>query len=334
MLLDATQAQAQAIFDTLPAALRWPTLSPDYVAADAFRDKSLQPLFKVARQGDGILMHAVHESLIPGMDACDWQSPYGYGGPVALAMDEVGLSKAWQQIDELAAARRVVAEFVRFHPGLDKTFCYPGHVRADRAVVLLDLQVDRLLDSYSGRARTAVRKAERAGLRAVWETRADALAHFPAFYRTSMTQIGAGEFYMFGDDYFGALLALPSARVLSVLLNEERISMGLFLFGPSQVEYHLSGTLPAGRDAGATNLLLHTAALEAQATGRQSLYLGGGTSARPDDPLLRFKSSFAPARHTFQIGHRILDARQYEQLRATHPALAASRPGRVLFYRK
>ena len=105
----------------------------------------------------------------------------------------------------------------------------------------------------------------------------------------------------------------------------------VFLFGPVQAEYNLSGTLASARPSGATNLLLHTAASEAKDAGCRRLYLGGGTSAKADDPLLNFKRSFGEPGASFHIGGRIHDATAYDALRARYPERAAS--GRILFYR-
>lgn len=329
MIVDLSEAQAT--FDGLPQHLRWPTMSPAYVAADAVRDASARPLFLLDREGDGILMHSVLESPVPAAAANDWQSAYGYGGPIAFGMDGPALERAWARLDEEARRRAIVAEFVRFHPALDNEAWYPGLVRDDRAVVMIDLRVPDLLASYSGRARTAVKKALREGLEARWESPAVARASFPQFYRRSMSEIGASEFYQFDDAYFEALMNMPGARTLSVVRGDERLSMAIFLFGPVQVEYHLSGTSAEGRKAGATNLLLHAAAESARESGCQWFYLGGGTTTAADDPLLKFKSSFAPANDTFRIGHRIHDAVTYQGLREAHPSRAAS--ARVLFYR-
>ncbi len=330
MLVD--QTRAQEVFDSLPLDMQWPTLSPGYVAADALRDASLRPVFLVAQHDGGLLMHAVHEARIPGREECDWQSAYGYGGPIAQGQNEAGLAQAWRGFADVAAGRGVVVEFVRFHPALGNHRLYPGTVRLDRPVVTVDLEVTDLLASYSGRARTAIRKAQRDGLRATWETTASAQLHFPQFYRRSMSEIGASDFYQFDDTYFDALLGLPGARVLSVMSDDDRLSMGLFLFGPAQVEYHLSGTSPVGRQAGATNLLLHEAARTGQIRDCRTLYLGGGASARADDPLLRFKASFSSPHLSFHIGHQVHDRGVYGQLREAH-ADQAGPSNRVLFYR-
>jgi hypothetical protein len=327
-------SQAQALFDALPPCRQWPTLSPAYVAADARRDPELTPVFLASRQQGGWLLHAVHEAPVPGAPQLrDWQSAYGYGGPLAHDLDDRALARAWAELEADAHARQVVAEFVRFHPGAENHLLYNGTVREDRPVVSVPLQGADLLASYAGRARNAVRKAEREGLSTVWVSAQEARARFPDFYRNCMREIGASDFYIFGDSYFDAVLQLPGARVLVVQRDDHALSMGLFLFGSAQAEYHLSGTVEAGRLAGATNLLLHAAACTARETGCQSLYLGGGVSAAPDDPLLRFKSSFAPALRCFRIGHRIHDEPRYQGLRQLHHELATS-SRRVLFYRR
>jgi hypothetical protein len=335
MNLEATvadQADAQRIFETLPERLQLPSLSPTYVAADARRDPALVPRFLVWRRGPRLLMHAVHEAAVPGRHHSDWQSAYGYGGPLAAGLDDDDRAAAWHALDSIARERRIVAEFVRFHPLLHNERDYPGEVRADRSAVKLDLVASDLLGRYSGRARTAVRKALHDGLALRWETAADAKAAFPGFYRDGMRQIGASDFYLFADEYFDALLDMPAARVLSVTRDGTRLAMGVFLFGPEVAEYHLSAASPEGRRLNATNLLLHGAAESAREAGLRSLYLGGGTTPAADNPLLWFKTSYAPADLTFSIGWRIHDPAAYAELQAEQPDLArASR--RILFYR-
>jgi hypothetical protein len=324
-------ARAQQVFDELPEELRVASLSPAYVVADTARDPSLQPLFLLWRRGAATLMHAVHEARIPGEDACDWQSPYNYGGPLATALDGAQLAAGWAAFEEVARRRGAIAEFVRFHPVLANHRSYPGIVQQDRPVVLVDLTVSDLLGSYSGRARTAVRKALNNGLQSSWISNQHAQAVFPDFYREAMRRICADDSYFFPDGYFERLLALRSARVLAVQRDSELLAMGVFLFAQRIVEYHLSATSPAGRSVGATNLLVHGAAQAAQESGSVGLYLGGGTDRRPDNPLLLFKRSFGPAELHFRFGSRIYAESSYAALQGRLPELARS--GRVLFYR-
>jgi hypothetical protein len=329
-LVDA--ARAQEVFDELPEESRLASLSPEYVVADAARDPSLNPLFLLWRGEAATLMHAVHEASIPGEAARDWQSPYNYGGPLATVPDRAQLSAGWSAFAEVARQRRVIAEFVRFHPVLGNHQGYAGVVQADRPVVLVNLNVTDLLASYSGRARTAIRKALNNGLQVSWLSRHDAARLFPSFYRAEMHRIGANDFYFFPDSYFERLLALGCARVLAVQRDAQPLAMGVFLFARRIVEYHLSATSPAGRGVGATNLLVHGAAQAARENGSIGLYLGGGTDASPDNPLLVFKRSFGGAQLRFHFGSQVYAAAAYAELQGRLPELA--RRGRVLFYRE
>jgi hypothetical protein len=323
--------EAQIAFETLPAALRLSTVSPVYCAADARRDTGLVPRFLLFRAGDALLLHSIHESAVPG-GGCDWQSPYGYGGPVGVGMTPAMMPAAWGQFDATAGAHGVIAEFVRFHPLADNYNFYPGNVREDRPVVTVDLGATDLASTYTVRARNTLRKAIRAGLAAKWEEPGRYREDFAAHYQEAMRRINIDPFYVFGSEYFAALFALAFVRVLVVRLEAQVVAAGAFLFGPGVAEYHLSATTPEGRALGATNLLLHEAACRAQAEGLTSLYLGGGTDSKADNPLLRFKESFAPARQMFRFGFRVLDPAGYEQLRERFPE-AARRSNRVLFYR-
>src|SRR5579859_3761125 len=102
-----SQAEAQQIYDALPAAVRVPSLSPAYVAADARRDATLHPLFFVWRQGSAVFLQSFHEAGIPGHTASDWQSPYGYGGPLGVDLEEGALVQAWQALEAVACSRCV-----------------------------------------------------------------------------------------------------------------------------------------------------------------------------------------------------------------------------------
>jgi hypothetical protein len=326
-LVDA--AHAQQVFDQLPASLQIPSLSPAYVCADAARDPSLSPIFMLWRDGAGVLMHSLHEARIPERDEFDWQSAYNYGGPLAHGLEESSVTEGWSGFAGIALERRVVVEFVRFHPVLENERLYRGTVNEDRAVVMLDLTAADLVQSYSGRARTAIRKALNSGLTLAWVTQSDSRSLFPDFYREGMRRMGASDFYRFSDEYFARVLALPCARVLAVMREDTPVSMGLFLLGPAIAEYHLSATSLEGRATAATNLLLHGAAQFAQQRGLIGLYLGGGTNLAMDNPLLVFKSSFAAPRLKFRTGFRVYDEDTYESLRVA----GQPRAGRVLFYR-
>lgn len=323
--------EARAWFQKLSPARRIATLSPDYVVADAVRDTELEPLLLGYREGDAFWMHGVHRGWVEKAGCWDFQSPYGYGGPVTNAVDQGFLDRAWNAYREWCRDNNVMVEFVRLHPLASGWQSYGGEIRDDRQTVVVPLAGD-IRAGYEIRCRTAVRKAERAGLRVEIRPSVEIATRFAAYYRQGMQRIGADVFYLFNDDYFEALGALSDIALLVCMRDEEWLSAGLFFSGGNAMEYHLSATSAAGRKLSATNLLIDAAIQYAMQDGMERLYLGGGSDGREDNPLLFFKAGFSSGRAPFRFGFCIHQAEAYRRLKEASEK-ASQHSGRVLFYR-
>ena len=327
MICELTANGAAEWFLKLPLHRRIATLSPSYVDADAKRDKSLKPVFLLFSDQRGFWLHSAHLSAIPGVDRFDIQSPYGYGGPVTDCDHDGFREDAWKAYCEWCNRRSVAVEFLRLHP-MAPWQQYPARIVNDRQTVIINL-AGRYREAYEPRCRTAVRKAEKSGVSARVYPLPEIASRFAAFYREGMARIEAAEFYMFGDDYFQALARMPDITLLVCERDDEWLAAGLFLAGGKGLEYHLSATTDAGRQASATNLLIDAAAEFGAQQGLAWLYLGGGTDADESNPLLKFKAGFSPDRRSYAYGFHIHDVACYEAMRAR----SGSMPGRVLFYR-
>jgi hypothetical protein len=324
--------QALASFHALEPSLQAPSLHPAYVEADARRDAALEPVYFLHREGEAIYYHAFHLARVPETAYRDIQSPYGYGGPVASSSDPSFLAGAERVFSAWCAEHRVLAEFLRFHPLLENWRFYDGEVLDDRQTVWIPLEGD-VFASYSTRARTAVRKAVNQGLAVEWVNREELAAVFPGLYEPAMRALETSAFYFFPDAYYRALQGWERLHFAVCRQNSEAVAAAVFLLGPAIAEYHLSASSPLGKQLGATNLLLHEAALRAQAQGCRALHLGGGTDASPENSLLFFKGGFSKVRAGFKIGKRVRDAAGYRALRAKWEQSGKILSNRVLFYR-
>lgn len=317
----------------MPAGLQAPSLHPSYLLADAQRDPDLSPCFFVHEEGGESYYHAFHTASVPDTDFIDVQSAYGYGGPVASTTDREFLhasSGAWRA---WCRESGVLVEFIRFHPLLENWHFFAGDVLDDRATVWVDLAAPDLMAQYATRVRTTIRKAMKIGLRVEWWGAAEFLAVFPSLYADTMRMIGADEGYFFPSAYFERLLARDSPW-LAVCSNDRQVLAGaIFLHSAEMVEYHLSAANSEGKLNGATNLILHEAALRGQQAGKRRLHLGGGSNAAPDNPLLFFKAGFSSQRANFRIGRQIHEPQAYAALKAEREHTLGRRTGRILFYR-
>lgn len=334
-----TPDKAAEVLRRLPAELQAPSLHPAYLLADAERGAGLSPRFFVHEEGGESYYHAFHTQSVPGSDLIDVQSAYGYGGPVASTTDREflqGASAAWRA---WCQENSVLVEFIRFHPLLENWRFFAGDILDDRATVWIDLAVPELMAQYTTRVRTAIRKAVKTGLRIEWWDATEFLAVFPAFYADTMQAIGAEDGYFFPPAYFERLLGNAANEFngvpwLAICRDDWQIFAGaIFLPGAAMIEYHLSASNVGGKSRGATNLILHEAALRGQQAGKRQLHLGGGSNAAPDNPLLFFKAGFSPQRARFRIGRQIHDPQAYAALKADWDRRKGPSGNRILFYR-
>jgi Acetyltransferase (GNAT) domain len=325
--------KARATFAALPRALQAPSYHPDYVCADALRDKNLNPSFFLFEESGELFYHAFHVARVPGRDCFDIQSPYGYGGPVANSPKKVFLSRAWEAYFDWCHDRRILAEFIRFHPLLQNWDFYWGEVFDDRQTVWLDLTADNLLNSYHQLRRRNIQNAKRNELRVSWVTKDLFLQDFRPLYDAMLQKKAAGSFYYFNSNYYRALLDCEFAHGAVCLKNDKPIAAALFVAYGEIMEYHLGTSSDEGQRLGAMTLLLHEAALLAQSQGRKYYHLGGGTDRTPENSLLFFKSSFSDLRGQFKIGRYVHEAQPYAELKQEWERQHGKAAQQVLFYR-
>jgi hypothetical protein len=323
-------------FESLAVAVRPATVHPRYVAADAARNPSLQPVYLCCESGGERWMHALHLTEIAGTQWRDASSPYGYGGPVCTTDEGNFVRETWNAYLAWMREHRVAVEYIRFHPVLGNERHYGGRNADNREVVAVDLSPDDLALTYPSRLRQTIKKANAAGLTYEENDLRGHAAQFGAYYRRAMREMESDPFYLFEDSYFEQLADSGFAKVSICRgpAQAEWLAAAVFLDGAGVREYHLAATNEAGRKVGASSFLLHEAALCAKRAGQSQLYLGGGTDAKLDNPLLFFKSGFSGRRLMYRTGSTIFDERAYDELKERFPAEWGAHPERPIFYRK
>lgn len=310
-----------------------------YAALSCGRDG--EPMLFAGRDGGCNFAFPVIRRPIGASGDFDFETPYGYGGPLAGTEDAGALAQFWRAFREACSAMRIIAGFVRFHPLLDTHKAVPGGVmqtRHDRDTVFVDLRAseDMLWSGYAGRARTDVRKAQKRGVDVAVSDDMDA---FAGLYRARMQELGADESYFFDDAYFAAVQALgsESRRLYLARAGGETIGGALVLLSPRFAHYHLAASPKAHQSLSPAASLCDAMIRDLAASGCEALHLGGGRTAAADDALFRFKAGFSKGRKPFHTGAAVIDTESYEQhcaaWRASHPDKTARYGGRVLCYR-
>ncbi|WP_229398010.1 lipid II:glycine glycyltransferase FemX [Micromonospora okii] len=302
----------------------WPDVyfTPGYGAAAAVAERAE---WRLTHWRDRVLVPLLVRPVDPA--GRDGVSPYGYCGVhVAPGTTPAELAAFWARAVPAWREAGLVSLFLRLSP-LD-----PRSTAVVRAagVVSLDPRGDTVTvpvgggpgdvwDAMAGRSRTAVRKAERAGLTAdVRPAGAEDVAagsDFRRLYERTMRRVGGSPGYLFTDAYYRALADGVGKGLLraSVTAPDGRaVAAALVLRHADRAHYHLSGSDPAAARDGANNLLVWSILRWAAESGCDLVHLGGGRV--PDDSLLAFKRSFGGRRSTFHTASVVLDPGRYADL--------------------
>ena len=255
---------------------------------------------------------------IPGTDARDATSPYGYPGlhsPVPfrgiatkrnrrIAVDPASID--WRATD-------LVSVFIRHALGPSPLSGFsernvvqiadpelpPKSRPSDRRQVRRNLEDGYVLELVSGDEATP---EQRSG--------------FLAVYEQTMRRTGAAEHYLFGADYFDRVLAAPRTWLaLATAPDGVLAAASIATVSDGYLHYYLSGSADSHlRDSPMKNVVARLV----EHAGELGLPLNLGGGITPGDALEEFKRGFANRQITWLTSELVSDRERYEQLSRGH----------------
>lgn len=231
-----------------------------------------------------------------GLDAVDFESPYGYGGPFASGRADTEQEQFWDAFDDWAENTRIASGFARLSLFPEQLCSLRGEVRSvqENIVRSLELEDEELLRSYEHKVRKNINTARRAGLRVEFDEHGSRLSEFCEIYRSTMERRDAKAQYRFPLSFFQAIVERLQGHFVfaHVFEGSMLISTELILLSPTKMYSFLGGTREQSFQVRPNDLLKHEAIRWGRATGREHFVLGGGYGGQ--DGIFRYKRAFAP----------------------------------------
>lgn len=248
----------------------------------------------------------------------DFETAYGYGGPIANTDDPSFIENALNEFLLLAKKNKIVAGFIRFHPLLNNHFYLVDKINIafDRKTMIMNLGLgeDEIWKSIHPKHRNSIRKAQKFGLQFVVDEKLKHLNAFKEIYKLTMNRLRTDAFYFFKDEYFNRLKNLNENIFLGlVYFGVKIISSALFLRYGRYGHYHLAGSLEDYTCYGPNNFLLYETALFLKKQGIKGFHLGGGINNSENNSLYKFKRRFSDNELSFYIGKLILDVAVHKE---------------------
>lgn len=278
----------------------------------------------ICRDGDRIMLMPFLRGEVNGY--YDFETAYGYGGPVSNVADDDWNQLAFCRIYDYLKENNYLCGLVRFHPLFNnfriaecKSDTRNINVIYDRQTVAIDTSFSEeeiWSTQINSKNRNMIRKAEKNGLEYRAEFDFASFDEFIALYSETMTRLNAYDFYFFDNAYFQRIKEeLSGSSFLGTVRKDDKlVCAAIFMYSEKYGHYHLAGSDRSYSGLGANNFLLWKAACEMHALGVSEFHLGGGTSSSPDDSLYKFKKAFSPNGKNFHIAKVIFNAQAYSSI--------------------
>jgi hypothetical protein len=254
----------------------------------------------------------------------DLSSPYGYPCPLYKGpKNATKVSRFRDALRTAAGELGIPSVFLRLHPLFDDCQeCAEGMSAcvSHGQTVCIDLthSEEEMWRGIRDGHRSDIRRLEKLNFIAVMDDW-NLYTEFMRVYRSTMSRLGAGDFYYFSDDYFAELkCALGDAlHLCCVIAPDGPVAAGGLVTAVGKImQYHLSGTNPEYHRLAPTKLMLDFARRWGKQHGCSVFHLGGGAGAQ-DGSLFRFKAGFSPDRKLFRTFRLIGNESRYATLSLT-----------------
>lgn len=250
----------------------------------------------------------------------DFETPYGYGGPISNTSDNDWNEKALKEIIKYFSSENYIAGFIRFHPLLKNAEICRNvfHVIDDRKTVSIDTSISEqeIWNNFVSSAQRQVHKAERNGLVFERDNEFKYMEEFKKLYNSTMSRLNADDFYYFNDEYYKNFAEYFNGKSYIGLVKKENevISAALFMYENNYGHYHLAGSNREYTKLGSNNFLFWNVACEMHKNGVKDFHLGGGTNGDEENSLYKFKCTFSPNTKQFSIGKIIFNKNAYDEI--------------------
>lgn len=272
----------------------------------------------VAHEEDNILLIPLLISPVPGYNGrYDFETAYGYGGPVTNSQCDTFHKKAERAFLDTLKNNNIIAGLIRFHPLLHNHTIFDNCIETtfDRKTVYvpLDIPEEEIWEhQIHTKHRNVIRKAQ-AQCTFIADYAWHYLEDFIDIYRATMETIDADAFYLFERSYFERFReALRENSFLGMVFHQEQpIAGAIFMYSQQYGHYHLAGSRHDALAYYPNNFLIYRAIGELKKRGITKFHLGGGFDRDPGNTLYKFKKRFSKEESSFYIGKVVADREHY-----------------------
>ena len=258
---------------------------------------------------------------IEGSSYFDFESAYGYGGPLTTSIDKDFLSRCWKKFKDKIYKEKIIAGIIRFNPILNsKKYLENIHIKKIyecKSVVLnCHEPLENVRDNYSNDIKQRLKKVDKNLISISFNNKMDDLLKFYRIYNQRMHDLKADKDYFFSENYFKRFenLNVENWKIMILRYKDKIIGGALILFSKHICSIHLSSSVKQYFNL-SPNIIIRDALIEFCFKKKiEFIHFGGGRTDKEDDTLLKFKEKFCKTHKLYFLGGIISNDKVYNEL--------------------
>ena len=250
----------------------------------------------------------------------DFETAYGYSGPITNSSENEFLEEAWGTFKNYCDNNRIICGIIRFDPFVKNNFDFfkkKINLSFEGPIAIQNYKnLKQSNDSfYSGSINQKIKKSVKMNIKFYHSDNLYELEKFKEIYIELMKSKNAKQNYFFDKNYFQKISNLDkNIKLFLISLNKEVIGGAITLESNNISSIHLSAVKKEYLTAGASVFLRFNIIEFFKKKNFDSINLGGGTTNSENDSLFQFKEKFSNEIRKYFIGKCLFNKNIYNKL--------------------
>jgi hypothetical protein len=249
----------------------------------------------------------------------DFESPYGYSGPLVNTEDKIFIESSLKIFIEESKKRNIIAGIIRSNPFYNNFIkCNSSTINILKSspIVYLKNNVKNIKQYYSNNLTSKIKKGKKEGVKVLVGNSLDDVKCFYNIYSKLMLSKDADKEYFFSEDYFSKIFSIDKSKwkIFIVSLNNNPIGGGIVFENSNFFNIHLTASLIDYRNFHPNEILRDFIIERFSISASKIINFGGGKTGSLDDSLLKFKLKFSELTTNYNIYGLVVAPNIYTQM--------------------
>ena len=302
----------------------------DYL--NLYKSDKNKPILFVNQDKNKLFILPFLKIQIPETNYYDFESAYGYGGPLSSSSETNFINDSWLKFKNILKEEKIIAGIVRFHPILNSNKIIENDLiriiyKCDTVVMECNQSLDNARSNYAKDIKNRLNKIDKNSISVNISNEMDSMQKFKKIYQERMKSLNADQNYFFSENYFDNFknMGKDNWKILTVTYESKIIGAAILLFSKKICNVHLSSSLEKHFNL-SPNIIIRDKIIEHCYDKKiHYIHFGGGRTQSKDDSLLNFKKKFCDNLKTYFLGGIVSNKEIYNKFIKEKPNKTSSK---------